>query len=113
VPDTVEEIVLLVAAAPTPEGVPMVKLEPDPEGEAALVRILERDASVIPLLESNFLGYAPRATEPDEELMRADEAEGKAHTGDMDIEAYVAQTEAELPADAVELASGQWPRPSC
>jgi hypothetical protein len=28
-PDTVEEIVLLIAAAPTPEGVPMVKLEPD------------------------------------------------------------------------------------
>ncbi|KAJ7910790.1 hypothetical protein B0H13DRAFT_2272295 [Mycena leptocephala] len=35
-PDPVEEIVLLVAAAPTSEGVPMLKLSPDPEGEAAL-----------------------------------------------------------------------------
>ncbi|KAJ7831568.1 hypothetical protein B0H13DRAFT_253117 [Mycena leptocephala] len=73
-PDTVEEIVLLVAAAPMPEGMPMLKLEPDAEGEAALGRILNRDACVIPLLESDFLGYAPRATEPDEELMSANEA---------------------------------------
>jgi hypothetical protein len=73
-PDTVEEIVLLVSAALTPEGVPMVKLELDSEGEAVLARILDRDASVIPLLESDFLGYAPRATEPDEEPMSVDEA---------------------------------------
>jgi hypothetical protein len=64
----------LMAAAPTPEGVPMLKFEPDAEGEAALQRILDRDASVIPPRESDFLGYAPRATEPDEELMSADEA---------------------------------------
>ncbi|KAJ7923432.1 hypothetical protein B0H13DRAFT_1979801 [Mycena leptocephala] len=107
-PDTVEEIVLLVAAAPTPEGVPMVKLEPDAEGEAALQRILDRDASVIPLLESDFLGYAPRATEPDEELMSADEAAArqkeKFTQAIRNIEAYVAQTEEELAADATELA---------
>ncbi|KAJ7811852.1 hypothetical protein B0H13DRAFT_514644 [Mycena leptocephala] len=58
-PDTVKEILLLVAGAPTPEGAPMLKLEPDAEGEAALQRILDRDASIIPLLESDFLGYAP------------------------------------------------------
>ncbi|KAJ7831575.1 hypothetical protein B0H13DRAFT_2289245 [Mycena leptocephala] len=106
-PDTVEEIVLLVAAAPTPEGVPMVKLEPDAEGEAALARILERDASVIPLLESDFLGYAPRATEPDEGLMSADEAKARQKEKFMqairNVEAYVPQTE-ELKANARELA---------
>jgi hypothetical protein len=77
---------VLAAAAPTPEGVPMVKLEPDAEGEAPLQRILDRDASVIPLLESDFLGYASRATELDEELMSADkaEAEEEVHAGDPD-----------------------------
>jgi hypothetical protein len=54
--DTVEEVVLLFAAARTPEGVHMLKLELDPEGEAALQHILDRDASVIPLLESDFRG---------------------------------------------------------
>ncbi|KAJ7923422.1 hypothetical protein B0H13DRAFT_60905 [Mycena leptocephala] len=105
--DTVEEIMLLVAAAPSPSDVPMLKLEPDAEGEAALACILERDPSVIPLLESNFLGCALRATEPDEELMSADEAEAR-HSEKFtqairNVEAYVAQTEADLAADAAEL----------
>ncbi|KAJ7910818.1 hypothetical protein B0H13DRAFT_2485144 [Mycena leptocephala] len=73
-PDMVEEIVLIIAAAPSPSDVPILKLEPDAEGDAALARILDRDAGVIPLLESDFRGYAPHATEPDEELMSTDEA---------------------------------------
>ncbi|KAJ7910815.1 hypothetical protein B0H13DRAFT_2011230 [Mycena leptocephala] len=85
--DTVEEIMLLVAAAPTPEGVPMLKLEPDAEGEAALQRILDRDPSIFPLLESDFLGHGGTFTQ----AIR-------------NIEAYVAQMEEELAADKVELA---------
>jgi hypothetical protein len=79
-PHTVEEIVLLVASALTPKG----RLEPDAEGEAVLQRILDRDATVIPLLESDFRGYALRATELDEELMSADEAKARreVHAGD-------------------------------
>ncbi|KAJ7831577.1 hypothetical protein B0H13DRAFT_2113276, partial [Mycena leptocephala] len=107
-PDIVEELVLLVAAVPTPEGVPMLKLESDPEGEAALQRILNRDASIIPLHESDFLGYAPRATEPDEELMSADEAAARQKEKFMqairNVDVYVTQAEEELAADAAELA---------
>ncbi|KAJ7910797.1 hypothetical protein B0H13DRAFT_2328978 [Mycena leptocephala] len=44
--DAVEEIVLLVAASPSPSDVPMFKLEPDTVGEAPLAHILERDATV-------------------------------------------------------------------
>lgn len=78
VPNTIEELVALVSAAssspsslPFPPNIPMSKLTPDPAGESALARILARDASVIPLLESYFLGYAERA----EELLSADAAE--------------------------------------
>jgi hypothetical protein len=106
-PDMVQEIVLLIAVAPSPSDVPMLKLELDPEGEVALTRILDRDASFIPLLESDFLGYAPCATEPDEELMSADEAAARQKEKFTqvirNIEAYVAQTEADLAADAAEL----------
>ena len=70
-------LLLLVAAAPTPAGVPMLKLEPDPDGAAALARILARDPAVIPVLEEEFLGYAPRATERAEELLSADAAHAR------------------------------------
>ncbi|KAJ7910783.1 major facilitator superfamily domain-containing protein [Mycena leptocephala] len=75
-------------------------------GREALQRILDCDATVIPLLESDFLGYAPHATEPDEELIRVDEAAArqkeKLRHAIRNIEAYVAQTEEELAADAAE-----------
>ncbi|KAJ6478117.1 hypothetical protein C8R47DRAFT_1139378 [Mycena vitilis] len=107
-PDTIEELVLLIAAAPTPEGVPMAQLELDPEGEAVLQRILARDASVIPLLESDFLGYAPRATERDEELVSADDAaaaqKDKLADAIRRVRAHVVQTEQELALDEAELA---------
>lgn len=73
-PTTVDELLLLIAASPTPAGVPLIKVPPDPEGEKVLQRILDRDASVIPLLEEEYLGYAPRATTREEELVNADEA---------------------------------------
>ncbi|KAJ7915009.1 hypothetical protein B0H13DRAFT_2324811 [Mycena leptocephala] len=63
VPNIIEELVALVSAAssspsslPFPPNIPVSKLTPDPAGESALARILARDASVIPLLESYFLG---------------------------------------------------------
>jgi hypothetical protein len=106
-PDTVE-IVLLVAAAPSPSDMPMFKLSPDPEGEAALACILDRDTTVIPLLENDFLGYALRVTEPDEELVSAEEAEARQEEKFIqairNVEAYVAETEEELAADKAELA---------
>ncbi|KAJ7910758.1 hypothetical protein B0H13DRAFT_1876351 [Mycena leptocephala] len=82
----------------------MVKLEPDAEGEAPLQRILDRDASVIPLFESDFLGYAPRATELDEELMSVDnaEAEEEVHAGDPDCRG-VCGADGRGAADAAEL----------
>ncbi|KAK7024786.1 hypothetical protein R3P38DRAFT_2530349 [Favolaschia claudopus] len=106
-PDTIEELVLLVGAAPTPEGVPMKKLEPEPEGEAALKRILDRDPTVISLLEDEFLGYAPRATERDEELVDANKAAAK-HKEKFaeairDLREYVRETEVELAKDEMEL----------
>ncbi|KAJ7853319.1 hypothetical protein B0H14DRAFT_2758556 [Mycena olivaceomarginata] len=107
-PSTIQELVLLVAAAPTPAGVPMLKLEPDPDGAAALARILARDPAVIPVLEEEFLGYAPRATERAEELLSADAAHArhKEKWGDaiLQLRAYVKETEAELAADERELA---------
>ncbi|KAJ7304519.1 hypothetical protein DFH08DRAFT_945155 [Mycena albidolilacea] len=107
-PSTIQELVLLVAAAPTPAGVPMLKLEPDPEGEAALARILARDPTVIPVLEEEFLGYAPRATERAEELLSADDvhARHKEKWGDaiLKLRVYVKETETELEADERELA---------
>ncbi|KAJ6551537.1 hypothetical protein B0H19DRAFT_1158070 [Mycena capillaripes] len=107
-PDTIEELALLIAAAPTPEGVPMVQLQPDPDGEAALQRVLARDATVIPLLESDFLGYAPRATEPEQELVSADAAaeaqKQKLAEAIRKVRAYVVETEAELALDEAELA---------
>jgi hypothetical protein len=52
------------------------------------------------LLESDILGYAPRATEPEEELMSADEAKARQKEKFMkaiqNVEVYVAQTEDEL-----------------
>jgi hypothetical protein len=75
----------------------MVKLEPDVEGEAALTRILDRDAGIIPLLESDFGGYASLATEPDKELMSADEVRARQREkftqAIRNVEVYVPQTE--------------------
>ncbi|KAF8217196.1 hypothetical protein K438DRAFT_1798431 [Mycena galopus ATCC 62051] len=107
-PDTIEELVLLVGAAPTPEGVPMVKVETDPEGEEALQRILDRDPGVIPILESDFLGYAPRPTDRAEELVNADDADAahreKFANAIRELRAYVKETEEELRRDEAELA---------
>ncbi|KAJ7750107.1 hypothetical protein DFH07DRAFT_941967 [Mycena maculata] len=74
-PDTIDELVLLIGAAPAPEGVPMVRLETDPEGEEAVRRVHARDASVIPLLESTFLVYAPPRVMEEEELLKANQGD--------------------------------------
>ncbi|KAJ7289395.1 hypothetical protein C8J57DRAFT_1165245 [Mycena rebaudengoi] len=66
VPDTEAELIQLIAE--DPESLPVAEVEVDPEGEAALQRILDRDETVIPLLESQFLGYAPRPTKLSQEL---------------------------------------------
>ncbi|KAJ7227734.1 hypothetical protein B0H12DRAFT_1077648 [Mycena haematopus] len=107
IPDTIEELVLLVGAAPTPEGVPMVKVRPDPAGEEALQRILDRDPTVVPLLERQFLGYAPRPTERSEELLDPEEADAahkeKFAEAIQQLRSYVEQTEKELRLDEAEL----------
>ncbi|KAJ7750104.1 hypothetical protein DFH07DRAFT_1062214 [Mycena maculata] len=106
-PDTIDELVLLIGAAPTPEGVPMMQLEPDPEGEAALKRVLARDASVIPLLEDEFLGYAPRVTKEEEELANVDEEDKARKTKLAEAitraRGYVAQAEEELRLEGRDL----------
>ncbi|KAJ7466140.1 hypothetical protein B0H11DRAFT_2048583 [Mycena galericulata] len=80
-PETIDELALLIASAPAPDALPgMTRLSPDPDGEAALARILARDESVIPLLESDFLGYAPQPTTPEDELVNADEADAGRRT---------------------------------
>ncbi|KAK7052059.1 hypothetical protein R3P38DRAFT_3305917 [Favolaschia claudopus] len=106
-PDTIEELVLPVGAAPTPEGVPIKKLDPGAEGEAALKRILDRGPTVISLLEDEFLGYAPCATERDEELVDTNKAAAK-HKEKFaeairDLREYVRETEVELGKDVMEL----------
>ncbi|KAJ7486617.1 hypothetical protein FB451DRAFT_1227649 [Mycena latifolia] len=109
--DTIDELVVLIGAAPTPEGVPLVRLEPDPAGEAALKRILERDESVIPLLEKEFLGYAPHATTPAEELVSADEEartqRDKLENAIRNVRTYIKDAEEELALDAADLKQGE------
>ncbi|KAJ7103903.1 hypothetical protein C8R44DRAFT_808334 [Mycena epipterygia] len=106
-PDTVDELCLLIGAAPSPEGVPMVRLEPDPDGVAALQRILDRDLTVIPLLTSEFLGYEPTPTERAEELVTADQEESaareKTRTAIREAREHVKQAQEELRLDRLNL----------
>jgi hypothetical protein len=60
-----EELVLKMDE--DPEVLPLTILSPNPEGESAIQRILERDETVIPVLAENFLDYTPQATEPSQE----------------------------------------------
>ncbi|KAF7310163.1 hypothetical protein MIND_00389700 [Mycena indigotica] len=77
-PQTIDELLMLIGTAPgaPEEAIPLLALEPDEHGQAVLNRILNRDASVIPVLEKEFLSYAPKATTPEEEMIRADELDG-------------------------------------
>ncbi|KAJ7085011.1 hypothetical protein C8R43DRAFT_1115407, partial [Mycena crocata] len=106
-PETVDELVLLIAAAPTPEGVPMMRLAPDPEGEATLKRVLDRDESVIPLLESDFLGYAPRATTREDEMVNPDKVDAEVREkfaeAIRNARTHIAEAEEELRLDAEDL----------
>ncbi|KAJ7097169.1 hypothetical protein B0H15DRAFT_33079 [Mycena belliarum] len=108
---TVDELIILIGAASTPEGVPLVRVPPDPEGEAALKRILDRDETVITLLESAFLGYAPRATVREEELQSADAADQTQREKLADAirrtQAYLKEAEEELELDAADLEEGK------
>ncbi|KAG5652119.1 hypothetical protein H0H81_006256 [Sphagnurus paluster] len=45
----------------------LIPMVPNPEGDAALARILDRDGSVVPLLAEKFLDYTPVPTTPWEE----------------------------------------------
>ena len=49
-------------------SLPLIHVSPDPDGEQALERILERDESVIPLLAEKYLDYMPEATTPEMEI---------------------------------------------
>ncbi|KAF7356025.1 hypothetical protein MVEN_00932000 [Mycena venus] len=93
--------------SPSPKTSPCPNSPPDPAGESALARILARDASVIPLLESDFLGYAPRPTERAEELLSADAAHAahKAKWKDAieRVREYVKEMEAELRGSEEEV----------
>ncbi|KAF8323449.1 hypothetical protein F5887DRAFT_1086843 [Amanita rubescens] len=60
-----EELVLKMDE--DPEVLPLTILSPNPEGESAIRRILDRDETVIPVLAENFLDYTPQATEPSQE----------------------------------------------
>ncbi|KAJ7698035.1 hypothetical protein B0H17DRAFT_1197026 [Mycena rosella] len=106
--DTIEELCLLIGAASTPEGVPLVRVDPDPDGEAAIKRILARDESVVAALEREFLGYAPRVTTPEEELVSADEQDRvlreKLADGIRRTRANIQEAEEELAEYAQELA---------
>ncbi|KAJ7625722.1 hypothetical protein FB45DRAFT_1084196 [Roridomyces roridus] len=73
-PATIDELLLLIAASPTPEGVPLVKVPPDEDGAAVLKRILDRDETVVSVLEEEYLGYSPRITTREEEVVSADDA---------------------------------------
>ncbi|KAJ4487661.1 hypothetical protein J3R30DRAFT_3430204 [Lentinula aciculospora] len=53
---------LLVELLATPDRLAFERMQPSPEGSAALHRILARDRTVIPELE-HFLGYVPEHTE--------------------------------------------------
>ncbi|KAJ3744979.1 hypothetical protein DFH05DRAFT_1491730 [Lentinula detonsa] len=53
---------LLVELLASPNKLAFERIEPSPEGSAALQRILARDRTVIPALEQ-FLGYIPEHTE--------------------------------------------------
>ncbi|KAF7323771.1 hypothetical protein MKEN_00598200 [Mycena kentingensis (nom. inval.)] len=74
-PQSIEELVDLMTGAESPESVPLYKLDPDPEGQAALDRILARDASVIPELQEKYLAYEPRPTTEAEEIPEQNEVE--------------------------------------
>ncbi|KAJ7181116.1 hypothetical protein C8R46DRAFT_1345257 [Mycena filopes] len=106
-PDTIEELILLIGAAPTPAAVPMLRLEPDEEGAAVLQRVLDRDASVIPVLEEDYLGYAPRATSREEELLDANRAQRQEtealRRAIAAARATVRETEAELAREEAEV----------
>ncbi|KAJ7166774.1 hypothetical protein C8R46DRAFT_1271718 [Mycena filopes] len=106
-PDTIEELVLLIGAAPTPAAVPMLRLEPDEAGAAVLQRVLDRDASVIPVLEEDYLGYAPRATSRAEELLDANTAQRQEtealRRAIAAARATVRETEAELAREEAEV----------
>ncbi|PFH46296.1 hypothetical protein AMATHDRAFT_88396 [Amanita thiersii Skay4041] len=56
-----------------PEALPLRQMVPDPEGEDAIRRILDRDETVVSVLAEKFLGYAPQVTEPWEETPSASE----------------------------------------
>lgn len=45
------------------EGMNLVKLRPDPEGDRVVQRILDHDDTVIPLLGEKYLEYTPAPTE--------------------------------------------------
>ncbi|KAJ6602752.1 hypothetical protein DFH09DRAFT_900028 [Mycena vulgaris] len=109
--DTVDELVLLIGAAATPESVPLVRLPPDPAGAEALKRILSRDASVIPVLEEEFLGYAPRATTPEEELQSADAADrsvrDRLEEAIRSARGYIMDAEKELRVERRDLEAGR------
>ncbi|KAJ6590226.1 hypothetical protein B0H10DRAFT_1961160 [Mycena sp. CBHHK59/15] len=103
-PETVDELIERIGA--DIDSVPYTQLAPDEAGEAALQRVLARDASVIPLLETDFLGYAPKPTTPAEELPD-EEAEARRRTkieaAIADARAFVAETEEELRLDQEDL----------
>nr|GAT57516.1 predicted protein [Mycena chlorophos] len=119
VPEDIEELVTLIGTAPAPasESIPLVQLEPSPDGEAALKRILERDESVIPLLAADFLGYTPKATTPEQELADPDEIDktrrAKLAEAIQNAREYIRETEEELEKEAADVqmmrAKGQLP----
>ncbi|KAJ7034432.1 hypothetical protein C8F04DRAFT_573402 [Mycena alexandri] len=114
-PDTIEELIILIGAAPTPAAVPMLQLEPDEDGDAVLQRILNRDPTVVSVLEDEYLGYAPRVTTREEELFdpnnpkdqaSAEAARRQRAALGQAIEAAratVRETEAELERDEAEV----------
>ncbi|KAJ7714704.1 hypothetical protein B0H14DRAFT_3901733 [Mycena olivaceomarginata] len=105
-PDTIEELVLLVGAAPKSEGVLMMKVETDPEGGDALQRSLDRDPVAIPGAISSG-GHVPRPTDCEEKLVNADDADA-AHrdrfaNGIQELRSYVKEAEEQLRRDEVDI----------